>query len=288
MKKELFAALFESALIFKRVAGALRPQYVRLLGAMTRGVNEAGAEDVRRMGEIFGLQPARIAQPQRRGSAFMWGGLVLALCNSAPAAMYTYNYSVNQAIPDNSIVGLTDSHSLSGLLFQITDVRVTLNLSGGYNGDLYGYLRLNDSPLVVLLNRVGVTGSDPDGYADSGFSVTLAASASHDIHFYQDFSPTYNGNGQLTGTWQADGRSDPLSSSRGSLTDFNGLNPNGTWTLFFADQSPGDESTLLSWSLDIAAVPEPVNVALGLFAALAAAISFAGQRRNLLRTQPQI
>src|ERR1043166_7457109 len=147
MKKELLAALFESALIFKRVAGALRPQYVRQLGTMTRGVNEAGAEDVRRMGEIFGLQPARIAKSQRRGSAFMWGGLVLALCNSAPAAMYTYNYSVHQAIPDN-------------------------------------------------------------------------------------------GNGQLTGTWQADGRSDPLSSSRGSLTDFNGLNPNGTWTLFFADQSP--------------------------------------------------
>src|ERR1051325_7191208 len=86
MKKELFAALFESALMFKRVAAALRPQYVRLLGAMTRGVNEAGAEDVRRIGEIFGLQPARIAKPQRRGSAFMWGGLVLALCNSAPAS----------------------------------------------------------------------------------------------------------------------------------------------------------------------------------------------------------
>src|SRR6266478_4922013 len=101
----------------------------------------------------------------------------LALSLSARGALYTYN--VNQAIPDNNPTGLTDSHTVSGLLFQITDVRVTLNISGGYNGDLYGYLRLNDSPLVVLLNQVGVTSLDPDGYENAGFSVTLAADAAH-------------------------------------------------------------------------------------------------------------
>ena len=197
---------------------------------------------------------------------------------SASAALYSYNYNVNTVIPDNNIIGVTDAHTLSGLLPQITDVRVSLNISGGYNGDLYGYLRLNNSPLVVLLNRVGVTGGDPDGYAGTGFSVTLAASAAHDIHFYENFSPSYNGSGQLTGTWQADGRANPLDTSRTSLTSFDGLDPNGTWTLFFADQSPGDQSTLLSWSLDITAVPEPINVALPLFAALAAVFKLLSRR----------
>lgn len=46
----------------------------------------------------------------------------------------------------------------------------------------------------------------------------------------------------------------------GSLASFNGLNPNGTWRLFFADRSAGDLSAVSSWSLDITAVREPVNV----------------------------
>ena len=204
--------------------------------------------------------------PWSRSPGVLWSCslvVLLSVAFSARAALYTFD--VNQAIPDNNIIGLTDSHTISGLGFDITDVRVTLNISGGYNGDLYGYLRLNNSPLVVLLNRVGVTGTDPDGYANTGFSVTLSASATHDIHFYQNFSPSYNGSGQLTSTWQADGRTDPLSNTRASLSTFDGYNPNGTWTLFFADQNTGDQSTLVSWSLDIDAVPEPVAVALGIF-----------------------
>ena len=54
------------------------------------------------------------------------------------------------------------------------------------------------------------------------------------------------------------------------------MNPNGTWTLFFADVvTSGSSSTLLSWSLDITAVPEPVNVALGIFAGVFLVVSLA-------------
>ena len=53
-----------------------------------------------------------------------------------------------------------------------------------------------------------------------------------------------------------------------TLAGFNGLNPNGDWTLYFRDDSPGGFSTLNGFSLDISAVPEPVNAALGVFAAL--------------------
>src|ERR1043166_5732812 len=214
---------------------------------------------------------------------FLWSLVFGVWCFSAPAALYTY--SVNQPIPDNSSIGLTDSHSISGLGFQITDVRVSLNISGGYNGDLYGYLRPNGSPLVVLLNRVGVTSLDTDGYPNSGFNVTLAADAAHDIHFYQNFSPSYNGSGQLTGTWQADGRANPLDTTRTSLASFDGLNPNGTWTLFFADQSPGDQSTLLNWSLDVTAVPERADIALAILGGLAVLLKlFCWLRKSLRRS----
>lgn len=42
-------------------------------------------------------------------------------------------------------------------------------------------------------------------------------------------------------------------------------NLNDTWTLFFADGVNGDQTTLNGWSLDITAVPEPVNVVMGIF-----------------------
>ena len=76
---------------------------------------------------------------------------------------------------------------------------------------------------------------------------------------------------QLTGTWQEDGRNvDPnavtdASARSAFLSSFNHLDPNGTWTIFFADMSSGDQSTFGSWSLEITAVPEPVTIALGIF-----------------------
>ena len=58
---------------------------------------------------------------------------------------------------------------------------------------------------------------------------------------------------------------------------FNGLSSvSGNWTSFFADLSVGDGAnvtTISGWSLDITAVPESVNVALGLFVAMLLALA---------------
>ena len=124
----------------------------------------------------------------------------------------------------------------------------------------------------MLLNRVGVDASNPLGYADSGMAVNLVSgSGNADIHTYQNASPTYNPNGQLTGTWQADGRFlDPLSSTRGNTLDvFNGADPNGEWTLFFADLNGESVSTLTGWSVTFGAVPEPSSLTLLLAGSLA-------------------
>jgi hypothetical protein len=59
------------------------------------------------------------------------------------------------------------------------------------------------------------------------------------------------------------------------------MSPNGGWVLFVADLSGGDvdHSMLNSWSVSVDPVPEPVNMALGIFGGLFAVI-FAVRRRT--------
>ena len=204
------------------------------------------------------------------------GVLALGLCLSAHATLYQNQFNSGFAnsgnIPDGNLSGWSDFRNLTGMAPQITDITVTLNISGGYNGDLYAYLSFGNV-LVPLLNRVGVGSGDAFGSADAGFNVALSSTGT-DVHSVNA------GGAQLTGSYQVDGRAiSPLSSpasfdsaSRVDFSVYNNLNPNGVWTLFIADVSGGGgTSQLTSWELDITAVPEPVNCALGAFAGLALA-----------------
>ncbi|MEX0745807.1 MAG: proprotein convertase P-domain-containing protein [Phycisphaeraceae bacterium] len=47
-----------------------------------------------------------------------------------------------------------------------------------------------------------------------------------------------------------------------ALSDFNGTDLSGTWTLYVADASPGYAGTLEQWSLIVTTVPEPGSLAL--------------------------
>jgi hypothetical protein len=165
-------------------------------------------------------------------------------------------------IPDANPTGISSTFNASGLGSVITDVNVTFTVSGGYNGDLYAYLSYNGT-LVPLLNRVGTTLGSPIqqvfGFSTAGFSNVMLDSqaTSGNIHnvAIPGSAPTFS--------YTPDG---------GSLNSYNGLNPNGNWTIFFADMASGGgsgPSSLVTWSLDITAVPEPVNVALGIFGGLA-------------------
>ncbi|HSU53427.1 MAG TPA: PEP-CTERM sorting domain-containing protein [Candidatus Dormibacteraeota bacterium] len=202
--------------------------------------------------------------------------LLLACAVLSARASITYSPGVNNIntiIPDGDLTGVQSSLNLSGLAGTITDVNVSLNIAGGFNGDYYAYLTHNSS-LSILLNRPGRTSSSSVGYPDGGFGPDSSANrflfddqAAHDVHLYRTFPFTLNA-GELTGTWQPDGRAiDPLSSGAtfdsagrsAMLSLFNTADPNGTWTLFVADVSSGGEGTLVSWSMDIttSAIPEP-------------------------------
>ena len=159
--------------------------------------------------------------------------VLLALCVSAHGAVFTYAgpFANSGVIPDNDPIGLTDAHAISGLASSISDVVLTVHLSGSFITDLSGYIRLGNltgSPTVDLSPTLALGSGD--------FTLDLAA--------------------------------------------FNSLNPNNTWTIFFADTVPAGENSLTSWSLNITAVPEPVNTALIVLGALAVAAKLISRWRK--------
>lgn len=177
-----------------------------------------------------------------------WLGLVV-LPASAVLIQWNSGFMNGTNIPDGNLSGWSDTRNVTGLNGAIQDVSVTLDLASTWNGDLYAYL-VHGGGHTVLLNRVGVPGA-PNGYGDDGFAVTLSDSGANNIHNYQSFAYSLNGNGQLTGIWQPDG----VGFAAGN---FIGLDPNGSWSLFITDYSGGDITTVTSWGLDlnIVAVPE--------------------------------
>jgi subtilisin-like proprotein convertase family protein len=205
-------------------------------------------------------------------ATFVTAVLLLALARSAQADFvqtFTTGFQNGGVIPDGSFTGWSDTHNLAGAPSSITDVSVSLNLSGGWNGDLYAYL-VHSSGFAVLLNRVGRETGNTPGYGNAGMNVVLNDAASVNIH-------SYGGLSVPTGNYVPDGRninpvSSPATFSSTSPTallgSFNGLNANGNWTLFIADVSGGDVSTVTSWGLDIASVPEPGSIVEGSVAVL--------------------
>src|SRR5713226_2738032 len=109
------------------------------------------------------------------------GILTLSVLTGAQAALYTYG-GPSYAIPDGNLNGVSSTIAVSGALFSLTDVRVNLSVSGGYNGDLYAYLSYG-GVLVPLVNRIGVGTGNSFGASGSGMTVTLSDSgALGDIH----------------------------------------------------------------------------------------------------------
>ena len=204
-------------------------------------------------------------------------GALVATGASGQTVTESASLLVGLNIPDNNPTGLVSTITFSSDLTSLTDVNVLLNISGGWNGDLYASL-VHDSGLAVLLNRVGRQNADLSGYSDPGFSVMLDDEAVRgDIHRYRLAlfgNPSTPVGGALTGVWAPDGRSvEPLlaldSDSRTSLlSSFHNLDAQGAWTLTLKDVSPGDVSQLVSWSLEVTGqVPEPSAALLWLTAA---------------------
>ena len=174
----------------------------------------------------------------------------------------SFTFTTNRLVPDGSFSGLSDVRNVTSAIGTISSLQVRLKLTGEFNGDVYAYLR-HTNGFVVLLNRVGRATNNAFGYGDSGLDVTFQDGAANgDIHLYQNVMTPADGS-PLTGIWQPDGRNvDPtnvtdVSPRSTSLTNFNGLNAAGEWTLYLADVESGATNLLTQWSLDISGGASP-------------------------------
>src|SRR5690348_1437831 len=105
--------------------------------------------------------------------------LVSLVSLSSFATLYTTNWNSGFAnagvVPDNNLSGWADIRTVSAIpAGTFTSLSVNLQLTGGWNGDLYAYL-VHSSGFCVLLDRVGtgVSGVSSFGYGDAGMNVTL-------------------------------------------------------------------------------------------------------------------
>jgi len=223
------------------------------------------------------------------GRRVLWSGMmaIMLAAGAVPGQIinnYNFSFSPTATIPAGDLNGLALSTNLSGMEGAIASLTVSLDITDGFNGNLYMYLVGPNGGFAVLLNRVGVGDASAYGYSDSGFNVTLSDASPQGIHFYQTLSYTLNADGQLTGTWMPDGLNmDPLSppsafqtaGQTAMLSSFDGTDPNGTWTLYSADVVSGPQSIVESWGLSIDTAPEPAAVA---FFVLGGFFLFAWQR----------
>jgi subtilisin-like proprotein convertase family protein len=140
----------------------------------------------------------------------------------------TTNFSsgtVNATIPDNNSTGISRNIVVSGLVGTISDLDVTLNVTHTNVGDLRVQLRGPNNFTINLVERRGGTGDHftatiLDDQATSAIGVGVAP-------FTGRFKPEV------------------------PLSNFHGIDPNGTWTLTISDLSAGTTGTLNSWSLGV-------------------------------------
>jgi len=163
-------------------------------------------------------------------------------------AIFDYSASWNSGFANSGVVpdytpdmpSWVDSRTVSGQEGIIQSVSVLLNMSGGWNGDMYAYLQHGLTGFTVLLNQIG-TGAN--GNAGIGFNVTFSDSGTTGLGDYMG-----NGSGVLTGTWQPDGA---------GFGSFTGLDPNGGWNLYIQDGSKDGVMTVNSWGLQLGLSPVP-------------------------------
>jgi len=153
-----------------------------------------------------------------------------------------------------------------------------------------GALYYSDSTPGTILdnNNIGLTRSttisDPAWSITSVIlSFTLQNGFGSDLQGYLrmgnlESSPAFSLNSYLSGLGTIPNSATPYTVD--VTGSFLNLNPNSSWTLFFADTSPGGQTSFGGWTLDISAVPEPTNVALGVFAGVGGVVGLVRWRKN--------
>ncbi|MFM7161956.1 MAG: beta strand repeat-containing protein, partial [Planctomycetaceae bacterium] len=143
--------------------------------------------------------------------------------------------TISLAIPDNSTTGVSHSLVVSGLVGTISDIDLTLDVTHTNIGDLVVQLRGPNNFLATLVDRRGGTGDHFTGT----------------IFDDQATSDIADGTAPFTARYRPEV----------PLSNFNGLNPNGTWTITVSDRSALTTGTLVRWRMTMqtqSAATEPI------------------------------
>lgn len=169
------------------------------------------------------------------GRALRFDGYVV---DPAPATRFTSKRPISildlaTAQPNPSQVVVSD------IFGQVSRVIVTLkHVSHTFPGDLDIYLQGPQGQKVALMSDVG--GGSGILHANLTLDSLAANSLQNTAIASGTFKPTNVGNDE-----------GPNFPSSISLSDFNGVDPNGTWSLFVSDDGNGDIGAIGSWGLNI-------------------------------------
>jgi hypothetical protein len=161
--------------------------------------------------------------------AVLSGLLAVMFTLSAHAALYSYTDNTAPGVVPQNGTTFSSQQVVSGIASSITSVEIILTFND--NASLTG------------------TSSGIQGLLDLGTSTSSP---------FVSFEPTGT---PVTGSQER--------TYTATFSGLNGDNPNATWGLALWDTtSSGIDNGLVGWTLDITAVPEPVNVALAIFGVL--------------------
>jgi uncharacterized delta-60 repeat protein len=186
--------------------------------------NDANGNGVRDIGET-GAAGVTVYQDLNNNGR-LDGGPVTYPSTGAPVV-------IPESHPDGPVT-VTSTINVAGATGPITDVNVTLDISHTWDDDLHISLVGPSGHEVVLIHQRGLSG-------DNFTNTVLDDEATRALS---------TGSAPFTGSFKPE---DPLSG-------FDGLDPNGTWTLKVTDLFDTEGGTINSWSLAISGQAEPSAV----------------------------
>jgi subtilisin-like proprotein convertase family protein len=138
--------------------------------------------------------------------------------------------AINLPIPDANPTGVSSTLPVAGRVGTIADLNVNLSATHTWNSDLTFRLR---GPNNQVINLIAARGGSTDNFVNTTLDDQAATAIS-------------GGVAPFTGSFRPE---QPLST-------FNGISPNGNWTLIVSDSTSGDTGVLQNWSMTIVTTTE--------------------------------
>jgi len=228
---------------------------------------ETGPEPCAAVGGVFGGVGATCGGNQCKGRCCLVDGTCVP--NSTPAScstaggVYTASldcsvYTVSTftsggaagstgplplSIPDPPATGVVNIQTVSGVVGTIADLNVDVKVDHTYTGDVEVRLEFN-SVTAILISQLG-TPLGGFGCSTANFDVSLDDEAT---------AGSIDNQCNLTAPAAV---SPPSYVPTMLLSDFDGMNPNGDWTIHVTDFASPDTGSLIRWSLHIGTLAGP-------------------------------